>query len=65
MPRRRPRSPARIHRKMAILQNQLVQVTLPVMFTVLIAGCMAKGLDGIKGRLDDIVARLARMEGKP
>jgi hypothetical protein len=49
----------------AILQNQFVQVALPIMFTVLIAAWMnGKGLDGVKGRLDDIVARLGRIEGK-
>jgi hypothetical protein len=49
----------------AILQNQFVQVALPIMFTVLIAAWInGKGLDGIKGRLDDIIACLARIEGK-
>jgi hypothetical protein len=50
----------------ALLQNQFVQVALPIMFTVLIAAWMnGKGLDGVKGRLDGIVARLGRIEGKP
>lgn len=49
----------------AILQNQFVQVALPIMFTVLIAAWMnSKGLDGINRRLDDIVARLGRIETK-
>ena len=49
----------------AILQNQFVQVALPIMITVLIAAWMnGKGLDGVNRRLDDVVARLGRIEVK-
>jgi hypothetical protein len=49
----------------AILQNQFVQVALPIMITLLVAAWMnGKGLDGINRRLDDIVSRLGRIEVK-
>jgi hypothetical protein len=38
---------------------------LPIMFTILVAAWMnTKGFDGVNERLDDIVARLGRIESK-
>jgi hypothetical protein len=40
-------------------------VALPIMFTILIAAWNQKsGIEGINKRLDDIVARLGRIEAK-
>ena len=63
----------------AILQNQFVQVALPIIITIAIAAFMNnrafdgiyksfdgvyKALDAVNHRLDDIVARLGRIEVK-
>jgi hypothetical protein len=42
-----------------------LSTALPIMFTILIAAWMnSKGFDGVNKRLDDIAARLGRIELK-
>jgi|AmaraimetP72IA01_FD_contig_31_1642269_length_1081_multi_18_in_0_out_0_4 hypothetical protein len=52
-----------------ILQSQFVQIALPIMFTILVASWWQNKRvedlrDAINKRLDDIVARLGRIEAK-
>lgn len=48
-----------------MLNQPFVQVALPMMFTILLAGwANSKGFDGVNKRIDDIVGRLGRIEDR-
>lgn len=49
----------------ALVQTPFVQIALPIMFTIFMAVWMnSRGFDSVNRRLDDVVARLGRIEVK-